>query len=77
VVLHVFGGEIARPIPLRGQADDGNDPRLRQNAANSRDIVDSSHGQDGTGPGGNNPAMQTSVGQDLAIIGGIPDSRLV
>ena len=43
VVLHVLGREIARPVPVRGQADDRDDARPRQDPAQARDVVDDRH----------------------------------
>src|SRR6266508_4539437 len=40
VLLHVLRGEIARPMPLRRQSDDGDRASARENAAQPRDVVD-------------------------------------
>ena len=39
VLLHVLGGEEARPVPFGRQADDGDRPARSQNAAKGRDVV--------------------------------------
>jgi hypothetical protein len=43
VVLHVLRSEIARPVPLRRKADDGQRARAREDAAQAGDVVDDRH----------------------------------
>src|SRR5689334_6683648 len=44
VLLHVLGGEVARPEPVGRQADDGDRPARAQDAAKGRDVV--GHGRE-------------------------------
>jgi hypothetical protein len=44
VILHVFRGEIAWTVPLRGKTDDGDRSLLRQDSAQAGDVVDDRHG---------------------------------
>ena len=43
VLLQVLGREVARPVPVGRQADHGDRPRLREDAAQARDVVDDRH----------------------------------
>src|ERR1022692_1062887 len=47
MILHVLGGEIARPVPLRRQPDAGDGSLLSQDSAQPDDIVDDRHGSAG------------------------------